>query len=294
VRRFVASLFGTMLAAQLCAQDPAALVRLSIGYDRLAWSRMNDYTWKAESVEKHFDSRGGITSMRQRTSETLVLYSQQFSRTLERDGKKLSPREERTEQEQIDHATARLKSETPSERQLRLSRNFQREQRQWAFLAEIPDLFDLRVEGESNADGRPAWLISGAPRAGAQPKSSDAKMLLRIRGRLWIDKASCQWTRVEAETTDTISWGMVLVRVKPGARLIFEQTQVTSDLFFPKFLSVSGKARVGVVKRFDEEQVFRWGNYQKFSVDSKVLADLPNASQELSPKEPASPRGCGA
>ena len=36
--------------------------------------------------------------------------------------------------------------------------------REFAFRSEIPDLFDLRMEGESTMGGRPVWVISGAPR----------------------------------------------------------------------------------------------------------------------------------
>ncbi len=98
-------------------------------------------------------------------------------------------------------------------------------------------------------DGRPVWVVSGAPRPGAKPKSRDAKMLLKIRGRMWIDKATHQWAKVEAETTDTISWGLFLARLNPGAKLTFEQTEVNSEIWLPKRLYLTGAGRVGLLKR---------------------------------------------
>ena len=50
-------------------------------------------------------------------------------------------------------------------------------------------------------------------------------MLLKLRVRMWIDKATDQWARVEAETTDTISWGLLTCgssavgHVAPGKRV---------------------------------------------------------------------------
>jgi hypothetical protein len=147
--------------------------------------------------------------------------------------------------------------------------------REFAFLSEIPDLFDLKFEGESTVDGRPVWVVSGTPRPGAQPKSRDAKMLLKVRGRMWIDKATHQWAKVEVETTDTISWGLFLARLNRGAKLTFEQTEVNSEIWLPKRLYLNGSGRVGLLKRLSEDQEIQWSNYRKFSVDSKIVTEAP-------------------
>jgi hypothetical protein len=255
------------------AQDPRELVRLSIAQDQLDWVRMKDYTWQANSLERHFDSRGKVEFTRREVWETLVLDGQPHRRTLERDGKPLSPEEQRSEQKKLDQAFRKLSSETPAEKQRRQEEAEKSRKREFAFLSEIPDLFDLRLEGESTVDGRPVWVVSGAPRPGAKPKSRDAKMLLKVRGRMWIDKATHQWAKVEAETTDTISWGLFLARLNSGAKLTFEQTEVSSDLWLPKRLFLTGSGRVGLVKRLAQDQEIQWSNYKKFSVDSKIVTD---------------------
>jgi hypothetical protein len=260
-----------LTAAAAPAQDPTELVRRSIAQDQLDWVRMKDYTWQAQSVEKHLDSHGKVTSTKLETWETLMLDGQPQRRTLTRDGKPLSPDEQRSEQNKLDRETRKLSSETPAEKQRRLEDAEKRRRREFAFLSEIPELYDLRLEGESTIDGRPVWIVSGAPRPGAKAKSGDAKMLLKLRGRLWIDKATYQWARVEGETTDTISWGLFLARLNPGARLTFEQAEVAPDLWFPKRLHLIGSGRIGLVKRLAQDQVIEWSNYKKFSVDSKIV-----------------------
>ena len=79
------------------------------------------------------------------------------------------------------------------------------------------------------------------------------------------------WARVEAETTDTISWGLFLARLNSGAKMIFEQTEVNSELWFPKRLRLTGSGRVGLLKRLAQEEDIEWSNYRKFSVDSKIV-----------------------
>jgi hypothetical protein len=255
------------------AQDPYELVRRSIAQDQLDWVRMKDYTWQARSVEKRLDPHGKVESTKRETWETLMLDGQPYRRTLERDGKPLSPEEQRSEQKKLDRETHRLSSETPAEKQRRMEDAEKRRRREFAFLSEIPELYDLKYEGESTVDGRSVWVVSGSPRPGAKARSSDAKMLLKVRGRMWIDKATYQWARVEAETTDTISWGLFLARLNSGAKMVFEQTEVSPELWFPKRLTLTGSGRVGLVKRLSQDEQIEWSNYKKFSVDSKIVTE---------------------
>jgi hypothetical protein len=258
------------------AQDPHELVRRSIAQDQLDWVRMKDYTWQAHSVEKHLDSHGKVVSTKRETWETLMLDGQPYRRTLERDGKPLSPEEQRSEQKKLDRESRRLSSEPLAEKQRRLEEMEKRRRREFAFLSEIPELFDLRFEGDSTLDGRSVWVVSGAPKRDARAKSGDAKMLLKLRGRMWIDKATYQWARVEAETTDTISWGLFLARLDSGAKMIFEQTEVNSELWLPKRLLLTGSGRVGMIKRLARDEEIEWSNYRKFSVDSKIVTEPPS------------------
>jgi hypothetical protein len=271
VRRRV--LLGLVAAATVWAQDPRELVRRAIEQDQLDWLRMRDYTWQERSVTKRLDAHGQVQSTRRETRETLILYGQPQRRTLERDGKPLTPDEQRAEQKRLDDVAARLSKESPAERQRRLEQSEKARKREFAFLSEIPDLLDLRLDGESAIDGRPVWIVSGTPRPGAEAKSRDARMLLKVRGRMWIDQATYQWARVEAQTIDTISWGLFLARLNPGARLTFEQMEVNSEIWLPKRLHLAGSGRVALLKRLAEDQEIEWSHYQKFSVDSEVVTD---------------------
>src|SRR6266567_6693459 len=159
------TLVALITVAAACAQDPHELVRRSIAQDQLDWVRMKDYTWQAHSVEKHLDSHGRVVSTKRESWETLMLNGQPYRHTLERDGKPLSPGEQRSEQKKLDSETRRAGSETLAEKRRRLAEAEKRRRREFAFLSEIPELFDLRFEGDSIVDGRSVWVVSGAPRA---------------------------------------------------------------------------------------------------------------------------------
>ena len=64
-----------------------------------------------------------------------------------------------------------------------------------------------------------------------------------------------------------------MARLNAGAKLIFEQTEVNAELWFPKRLFLTGSGRVGLVKRIAQDEEVQWSNYKKFSVDSKIVTD---------------------
>ena len=168
---------------------------------------------------------------------------------------------------------AKLERETPDQRQRRLAEFEKNREKDREFLREIPELYDFRLEGDAKVDGYDAWVIAATPKPDYRPKLRDAKPLLKIKGKMWIDKADYQWVRLEAETTDTISFGLFLARLNPGAKLVFEQTRVNDEVWLPKREFTSGTGRLGLVKKIAMEQELTWSNYRKFQVDSRVVSE---------------------
>jgi hypothetical protein len=253
------------------AQDPREIVRKSVELDQVNWLRMKDYTWIAHDTERNLDSSGAVKSEKKQTWETLVLYGEPHRRMLERDGKPLPPDEQRKEQAKLDKIAATLEHETPEQRQRRVTDYEKKRQKDRDFLREVTDLYDFHLEGEQQVDGHDVWVITATPKAGYQPKRRDAKPLLKIRGKIWIDKAEYQWVRLEAETMETITYGLFIARLNPGAKLVFEQTRVNDEIWLPKHESVSGSGRLGLLKKIAMQQELIWSDYRKFQVESKVV-----------------------
>jgi hypothetical protein len=273
MRLFVLVEAAIFSALGLCAQDVREIVHKSVELDQANWLRMRDYTWVARNTERHLDSKGQTKSVETEAWETLILYGEPHRRIIERNGKPLSLDEQRKQREKLDRAVAKLERETPDQRQRRLAELEKDREKDREFLREIPELYDFRLEGEAKVDGYDAWIIAATPKANYRPKLRDAKPLLKVKGKVWIDKAEYQWVRLEAETTDTISFGLFLARLSPGAKLVFEQTRVNDEVWLPKREFSSGTGRLGLVKKIAMEQELTWSNYRKFQVESKVVSE---------------------
>jgi len=264
-------LFLLCLAAAASAQDAREIVRKSVELDQVNWQRMADYTWTGHLTERHFDSHQQVTSEHREGWETIVLDGEPYRRDTERDGKRLPAAEQRKEQQKLDKETAKLANATPEQKQKRAG-DYQKSRRHdRAFLLEIPDAFDLKLEGDEKIDGQDVWVISGTPKPGYRPKSRDGAALLKIRGKMWIEKSGYQWVRLEAETIGTISFGLFLARLNPGAKLVFEETRVNDDVWLPKRQFMSGSGRIGLVKRVAEDEEIIWSDYKKFQVSSTII-----------------------
>ena len=257
------------------AQDAREIVQRAVELDQVNWLRMTDYTWVVRSRERHFDWQGRVTSESEEGWETLILDGRPYERLIERDRKPLPPAEQRKLQQKLDKAAAKLENETPDEKRRRAADYQKERRRQRAFLLEIPDAFDLRLEGDSQVDGQPVWVVSGTPKAGYRPKSRDAEALLKIRGRMWIEKTGYQWVRLEAQTMQTISFGWFLARLNPGAKLEIDQTRVNNEVWLPAREFLSGRGRIGLLKKVAEDEEITWTDYKKFHVDSKLLPGQP-------------------
>lgn len=271
-RGVLAALLAGALATAGWAQDARQIVAKSVELDQSNWQRMKDYTWIARQTDRSLDSSGQVKSQKTEEWETVVIYGEPHHRMLERNGKPLSPEDQRKEQEKLDQAVAKREHETSTQR-ARRETDFEHErQKDREFLREVPDLFDFKLLGEEKIDGHDVWVISCTPKPGAQPKHGDAKPLLKVKAKVWIDKTEYQWVRLEAETTATISFGLFIARLAPGAKLEFEQTRVNDEVWLPKRELVRGAARLGLLKKLVGEEETTWNNYRKFQVDSKVVA----------------------
>lgn len=270
--RFCALFWFLVAAAALHAQDALEIVRKSVELDQSNARRARDYTWTGRRVERQLDAAGRVKSEKREAWETIILYGEAYRKYTERNSQPLSPSELRKQQEKLDKEVAKLRDETPEQKQRRLANDEKQRRKDREFLLEIPNLYDLRIEREDAVEGRPVWVISATPKPGAKAKTSDGKNLLKVKGTLWIDKAEYQWVRVEAETIGTLTFGIFLGRINPGAKLYFEQTRVNDEVWLPKLQRVSGVGRI-IGKRIAGDEEVTWSNYRKFRVESNIVVE---------------------
>jgi len=267
-----ASVSSLPAAGLPAAPDPREIVRKSVELDQNNWLRMKDYTWISRENTRRLDSAGDVKSTEGQGWETIFLFGKPYRKLVERNGQSLSADERHKEQVKIDQATEKLERESSGDRQRRIAKYAKQREKDREFLREVPDAFDLQLLGARKIDGRDTWEISARPKPGYQAKHGDAKAFAKIEGKIWIDQSESQWVRIEAKTIETISWGLCLMRLDPGATLLFEQTRVNDEMWLPKRELLTGSGRIVLLKQLFEQQETTWSDYRKFHVESNVVS----------------------
>ncbi len=287
-RRSPAGLAGlcallAMAAPFLRASDgdptPKEILRRALRNDARNRELERTYTYVQRDEERTLDAKGAVTHRESTTWDVTPLQHGMYRRLVQRDDKPLSPKEER-EQE-----TARKKreaarreadekraAETPEERQKREAAEKRSHEREDRDMDQIAEGFDLRIVAEEEVDGVPVWVIEGSPKPGFKFTTSRfASIAGKMKGRIWVSKTDYQPVRIDAETTDTISLGVVLARVYKGTRFRVEFTRVNGEVWLAKRMSYRVTGRI-LVKGLRQEGESTYSGYKKFSADSRLVS----------------------
>jgi hypothetical protein len=259
-------------ASYLAGQDAAEIVRRSVQADQRTLEQAKDYTFQQTEVERDLDASGKVTSTESKTFDVLMLYGRPFRKLVAKNGKPLSPRDQAEQdsklQKEIDKRKRQSQQDIAKE-----EREAEKEQKNIRKVAgEIPNACILTLLGEEQVAGRPAYVIKAEPRPGYKSADARTRFLSKMRGTLWIDNADYHWAKLEAEPTETVSFGWVLARISPGTKIEVDQLRVNDEIWAPSHIHMKLDARLGLLVKFRKEIEISFSDYKKFKTDSRVVA----------------------
>lgn len=252
-------------------REAQEIVRKSLEKDRFNSDRARDYTYVQRVEERELDANGRVNRTKASTFDVLRLGGRPYRRLIAKDDRPLTGEEARKVGEKFEREVEKRRREGEGERRARLEEEEKSRREERSILNEIPEAFTFRLEREEKVDGLPVWVIEAQPKAGYRGKAKRWELLTKFRGRLWIAQGDYQWVKVEAETIAPVSFGWVLARLQPGARLTFEQQRVNAEVWLPSRATTKVDARVALFKKYRAEVDVRWKEYRKFQAESRVV-----------------------
>ena len=247
-----------------------AIVRASLERNRLNDARLKDYTYTENEELRTLDKSGAVVKTERKTSEVLNLYGRPYKRRIAKDGRALEGKEKARADQDFEREVQRRARETPEERRKLEQEHEKSRAESRRYLQEIPKAYTFRLAGEETLEGIPVWVIDATPRPDFRSDVKRADLLKKMRGRLWIDKESLQWVRVDADLIDSISFGGFLAKLDRGARMTFLQKRASDELWLPSRMTAHVEARL-LVKHYSVVTETTWTNYRKFRVDSRLV-----------------------
>jgi len=241
-------------------------------HDVSNWEKETNYTFVQRIEQRELNSDGGVKSTKSETEEIMFLYGQPYAHLVKRNDQPLSDSEARKVEKKLNDTMEKRRQESPADRQKRLADFERRHREEHSFLLEVPEAYDFRILREETLNGRPAYVLMGEPRQSFRPKLNAARVLPKLRPKLWIGKDDYQWLRLEAEVIDTITWGGFLLRLHPGSHIELEQTLVNGEAWLPQHAHISFDARIALLKAIRLEVEAQFSDYRKFRTDSKIIS----------------------
>lgn len=258
-------------AGSLSQQQIEQLIRTVADKDIENDKKLADYTYVEHGVEQRLDGKGQVKSTEAKTYEILEIGGEQVRRLIAKDGKPLSEKDAAKEDEKIQKMIDKHKNESEEDRRKEQEKQAKEIEENRQFEKEVADAYNFTLTGVEQYGGRDTYVIDATPRPGFHPHVKDANLLPKFKFRAWIDKEELQWTRIEIEAIDTVSFGLFLARIHKGTHIGIEQTRVNDEVWLPKHVAVKFDARIALFKELAANLDFTFSDYKKFRTDIKIL-----------------------
>jgi hypothetical protein len=251
--------------------DLRDLIRRVADNVQLNDKRAREYTYLERETDQKVDKDGSITSSKTETHEIMILDNEFVERLVARDDRPLPSAEAQKEEERINKWLAKRQNESAQEKQKRLAAEERERNEQREFESEIADAFRFQLLPEETIGSRRAYVVDASPLPDYRARSSQGRILPHFHFRVWIDQSECQFMKFDAQVISTVSVDLALARMYPGTRLVIEQTRVNDEVWLPAKLELWLRARVMLLKSYNENQEYSYSDYKKFRTNIQIV-----------------------
>ncbi len=242
---------GVCYAAEPGVQE---IVRRSVTANNADFNALPNYSYREVDVADDSPSK---------TYEVRMIGGSPYNELIASGGQPLPAQEKRREQRKIEETIERRNRETPGERAGRIAKYRSERKEERTMLQQMVDAFNFRLAGEGTLAGHAVYILDAEPRPGYHPPNLRARVLKGMRGRLWIDRQSFHWVKVEAEVVSPVSIEGFLARVDPGTRFVLEKAPVGGDVWLPSHFHMDVAAKILGIFGHNSMEDERYSDYQR-------------------------------
>jgi hypothetical protein len=246
---------------------------------------LGQYTYTEKQTMMQLDSKGMPKTTDVNVFEVFPGSPERvgYRRRIVKDGVPLSSaelkKEDQAVEKRIETAERRRSRIAPAERERNRAERLRREEQ---IIDDALGVFDVKITGREDVNGRPSIVLTFKPRQAYKPKTSEGKNMQHVAGRAWIDEEDHQVARVEMEVIDPISIGLgLLARLQKGASIRAERGKFNGEIWLPVKTEVTLNARVLLLKGFNIRLVSEYSDHKKYTVDTILKFSDVDTTQPL-------------
>ena len=125
-------------------------------------------------------------------------------------------------------------------------------------------VLDFAIDRRIVHDGRSTILITFTPKPDAKPVTRQGRLARAFTGKIWVDEATQEVTRVEATAIDSISYGYgLLARLNEGTVVTLVRKHIEDDVWMPISIRFQGEGRALLLRKLNVDFGINWFDYRR-------------------------------
>jgi hypothetical protein len=237
------------------------------------WARL--FFLRRREVQE-FDASGQSRSKESTTVRREPFEEVVITRLIARNDQPLTEAERAKQEEAIRADVARVRRERQKNPQKQVN-GASRLSEYAEAMREFAAAMEFRSAGEESVEGRKAWVFDFSPRPGYRASGMKVKVMEKLRGKVWIDKASNEVVRADVEVFEQVNMAFGLVgRVGKGTTFEMQRREVAPGMWMPVKQRAKLEARLLLVKSYRQEVDVKWAEYRVRPETADKMAERRN------------------
>lgn len=242
-----------------------------------------NYGFTRISTERVLDDKGKLQDKETSTYDVSFYRGRRLAKLIEKNGKPLTPDEEKKSLKQIEDAIKRIdkreedKAKKKAQADAKRKKNGEEEEsdedeENASSITDMLQCSSLLNPRREVFRKRDMIVFDFEPAATCNPKTDMGKMAqkLKLIGAFWIDPVDKQIARLEMRLGDSFKiGGGMLASIKSGSAMAFEQERVNNEIWLPTYQEINIAAKVLLFKGVNANAVTRFRDYKKFNVEAE-------------------------
>jgi len=279
------------------ALDVEALLReVSLNQNQLE-QRFAEYSFVQKDTDREINGNGEVKKETVKVFEVFpIAHREPVMKLISENGILLSGERAAKEQKRVEEEFAKAERDKEKYEQ-RVAKNRAEPERKKAAKAKEGNDDDVDISGflrvcefisprRERFRDREAVVFDFRPRPGFKSSNRQQDLISKLVGVVWIDPADKQVMRLEARLAEGFKMaGGLLVNLRPGAALVFEQTRMVEGVWLPRMAQINLSVKVLLFGGGDFNKTLEWSDYKHFSGDvGDYKLDAPKAQNETTKK----------